>query len=89
MGITVTKGIARGIGNELELLGAQNWIYGANGVSELFSGGGWVELLLGAFWAADAICLSRKRLIPATILTERSPSPVSGRVPGRAALAVW
>ena len=49
VGITVTKGIARGIGNELELLGAQNWIYGANGVSELFSGGGLVELLLGAF----------------------------------------
>jgi len=47
--ITVTKGIARGIGNELEPLDMQKMIYGANGVSELFSGGGWVELLLGAF----------------------------------------
>ena len=48
-GITVAKGIARGIGNELEPLDAQEWIHGANGVTELFSGGGWIELLLGAF----------------------------------------
>ena len=47
--ITVTKGIARGIGNELEPLDMQKRIYGANGESELFSGVGWVELLLGAF----------------------------------------
>ena len=46
VGITVTKGITRGVGDELESLKGKEWIHGANSLSQLFSGGDGIELLL-------------------------------------------